>query len=177
MGTTGNEVPETNQRDEEIRIRNLNVIQDFNNKKANSHATIFVASVFALFTVLSLASRIVTPSDCSIQNLTIIGLSIFSYFLIWAFGLYSLGNFTYYSTVASRAETQIVSGMDSELVRIYRSAKWEKVFKIFANFKLNEGQGRVMTAIRNYNEYWSLIVYSIIGFLPLIAFIIWISLG
>ena len=30
------------------RIRNLTVIQDFNNKKANAHAAIFVASMFLL---------------------------------------------------------------------------------------------------------------------------------
>jgi len=33
MGTTGNEAPETNQHDEEIRIRNLIVIQDLTTRK------------------------------------------------------------------------------------------------------------------------------------------------
>jgi len=88
MGTTGNQAPETTNVNQEIE--KLKVIQDFNNKKANSHATIFVASMFALFTVLSIAQRIViqTSSKGSILNLPILGLSIASYILIWLFGLY-----------------------------------------------------------------------------------------
>lgn len=176
MGTTGNQVSETTNVNWEID--NLKVIQDFNNKKANSHATIFVASMFALFTVLSLATRIVKSTDGLVLNCPILGLSIATYILIWFFGLYSIGNFAYYSTVAQRAEEKIVRGMDKRLVEeyIHESAR-SRVFRKFANFKLNEGQGHTLTKIRSNNEYASIIIYIIIGFLPLLAFLIWAFSG
>lgn len=154
---------------------NLTVVQDFNNKKANAHATIFVASMFALFTVLSLAQRIVTKvsSNCSIWNYTILGLSIASYILIWVFGLYSIGNFTYYSTLSQIAENQIVGDMDRELIRKHKN-DWSIVVRVFANFKLNEDQGRIRKYVRSHNEWASIIIYSVIGLLPFIAFIIWV---
>lgn len=161
--------------EEEKRIRNLTVIQDFNNKKANAHATIFVASMFALFTVLSLAQRIVTKvsSNCSIPNFTVLWLSIVSYLLIWVFGLYSMLNFTYYSTVSQRAEEKIVGDMERQLISSYKKG-WKGVFKLFASFKVPDGdQG----FIRRNNEWMSIIIYSTIGLLPFIAFIIWVFSG
>lgn len=79
--------------DDPERIRNLNVIQDFNNKKANAHAAIFVASMFALFTVLSLAQRIVVNvvNDTVNLNLCILILSSVSYWLIWFLDYTQLG--------------------------------------------------------------------------------------
>jgi hypothetical protein len=132
--------------------------------------------MFALFTVLSLATRIVAQASFSISNCTVLFLSSVSYILIWFFGLYSIGNFTYYSTVAQRAEEEIVLGMDKRLAEEYKN-EWSIVFRVFANFKLNEGQGRIRTAIRNNNEYASIIGYIVIGLLPLLAFLIWAFSG
>jgi len=87
-----------------------------------------------------------------------------------------MGNFSYYSTVAQRAEERIVLGMDKRSVEEYKN-KWSKVFKIFANFKLNEDQGHIRKAIRNNNEYASIIIYIVIGLLPLLAFLIWAFSG
>jgi hypothetical protein len=134
-----------------------------------------VASLFALFTVLSLAQRIVEkiPANNSPSNLAILGLSIISYALIWVFGLYSLGNFTYYSTVAQIAEKKIVGDMDHRLVSEYKG-NWTKVFRMFVNFKLNKNQGRFMSWIRSNNEQVSIIIYILIGVLPFIAFLFWV---
>jgi hypothetical protein len=86
--------------DDPETIRNWTVIQDFNNKKANAHATIFIASLFGLFSILSLMGRLFSPissiNSSGNYNVTVFILLSFSYWLIWAFGLYSLGNFTYY---------------------------------------------------------------------------------
>jgi hypothetical protein len=172
MGTKGNQVPEITNENQEID--KLRVSQDFNNKKANSHATIFVASMFALFTVLSLATRIVkTPisSNCALSNYAVLGFSIFSYILIWLFGFYSLANFAYYSTAAFHAEHRIVGGMDRELMSGYMEGK-KNIFRTFVSFKLNS-EGR----IRRNNEWISVLIYLAIGLLPFFAFIIWVISG
>ena len=180
MGTTENKAPETNKHDEDIRIRNLTVIQDFNNKKANSHATIFVASMFALFTVLSLASRIATPSF-SFSNYLILSFSSISYLFIWIFGLYSILNFSYYSTVSQRAEEEIVCGLDKQLISDYMK-KWKGILKWFANYKMPKstliyppikGQEIINKTIVSRNLAFFIIGYALIGLLPFVAFIIW----
>ena len=157
-----------------IRERNLTVIQDFNNKKANSHATIFVASMFALFSVLSLAQRIVSKSALAIStwNNVIFVLSIASYAVIWFFGLYSLLNFFYYSTVANRAEYRLVRGMERALVEEYKSS-WKWVSKNFASFKVPE---KPQNLIRRNTQAIGICVYGVIGFLPLSAFLVWFFL-
>ena len=108
------------------RIRNLTIIQDFNNKKANSHATMFVASMFALFTILSLASRIVAPESYDTANIIVLTLSLVSYHCIWFFGLVFAGNFAFYSTVSQRAEEAIVQGLDKQLIDSYLETWREK---------------------------------------------------
>ena len=163
---------------EEITSNDLTIIQDFNNKKANAHATIFVASMFALFTFLSLATRITQKVSISapspIPNMCIIGLSILSYWIIWGFGLYSLGNFTYYSTLAQGAERKLVAWKkERRLIKEYEN-EWSKVFKIFVDFKHNENQGHIMSQIRRNNEQLSIMVYFLIGVLPFAAYIVWI---
>jgi hypothetical protein len=155
------------------RIRNLTVIQDFNNKRANAHAAMFVASMFALFTVLSLAQRTVI-NDHLILNPWILFLPIASYWIIWFFGLYCLGNFTYYSTVAQRAENEIIGNMEHDLISQYIPL-WKGLFKSFASFKINENRDRILRFIRSHNEFLSIFVYSLIGILPFIAFIIWLG--
>jgi hypothetical protein len=149
--------------------RNLNVIQDFNNKKANSHATIFAASVFALFTVLSLSTRIVTPGVFDPSNVIIFIFSSVSYFLIIFLGGYSSMNFTYYSTISQRAEELIVEGLERQLIT-EEMKKWKNPLKRFASFKVppNE-QGWT----RRNLQTLILIGYSVIGILPFVAFVIW----
>jgi len=172
MNQPESQIPKAQDDEQTIVERNLNVIQDFNNKKANSHATIFVASMFSLFTVLSLTQRIINKSFPSFLcwNTLILFLSIISYGLIWFFGLYSLLNFSYYSTVAQRAEQQLVKGMDRNLINNYKS-EWTGIVKKFASFKVpDKEQGK----LRRNNEVISICVYSIIGILPLIAFLVWL---
>jgi hypothetical protein len=173
METEGNICCVTTSSEE--RIRNLNVIQDFNNKKANSHATIFVASMFSLFTVLSLSQRIVAKEFPSFLcwNTLVLALSLVSYGLIWLFGLYSFLNFSYYSTVAQRAEEQLVQDLDRKLISHYKS-KWTGILKRFASFKVpnTDDDGTGQGTFRRNNEAISVLFYFIIGFLPLLAFLI-----
>ena len=125
----------------ETYYSNLNVIQDFNNKKANSHATIFAASVFALFTVLSLSTRIVTAGVFDQANIIIFTLSLVSYSLIIFFGVYSSMNFTYYSTISQRTEELIIKGLERKLIT-EEIKKWNTPLKQFASFKVPpNGQG------------------------------------
>jgi hypothetical protein len=171
----------------EQKIRNLTVIQDFNNKKANSHATLFVASMFALFTVLSLASRIVTPASFSFSNYLILSFSLINYIFIWIFGLYSMLNFSYYSTVSQRAEEEIVCGLDNQLISDHMK-EWKGILKCFANYKMPnldkkkakkiiqpeiEGQEIVSKTIVSRNLEIFIIGYAVIGLLPFLAFLIW----
>ena len=166
METEGNIHSVTTNSDQQIR--NLTVIQDFNNKKANSHATIFVASMFALFTVLSLATRIVAQASFSISNCTVLFFSSVSYILIWIFGLYSALNFSYYSTVSQRAEEAIVCGLDRQLISSYME-DWKGPLRRFANFKVPPDQGW----FRKKLEWTIIIGYFVIGVLPFLAFLIW----
>jgi hypothetical protein len=169
MSLPENPPPEHKNDDEQ---KALNVIQEFNNKKATTHATIFVASMFALFTVLSLAQRIINKSFPSFLcwNTLTFSLSIASYVLIWIFGLYSFFNFSYYSTVAQRAEDQVVKGRDRALILNY-IPQWTGLLKKFARFKVPEKAESVQAEIRNSNEGITVIVYILIGLLPLIAFL------
>lgn len=156
-----------------IRERNFGIIQDFNNKKANSHATIFVASMFGLFTILSLAQRISKLFSNPIYDYTILGFSVASYVLIWFFGLYELLNFFYYSTTAFLAEDRLVVGLETELATVYRK-EGKGLPKRFALFKVPE---KPQGFVRKNNEQISIVVYIAIGLLPLIAFLIWFFLS
>jgi hypothetical protein len=176
MESEKNKVSEVKNSNKEIS--DWNVIQDFNNKKANSHATIFVASMFALFTVLSLAQRIVSKESFSCSNYIVLILSLVSYILIWFFGFYSILNFSFYSTVSQRAEERIIGNTERQLIMIERK-KWKGILRIFSNYKVpdyDEGQGLVGKTISspvNKNLEIFVIIYVIIGFLPLVAFLIW----
>ena len=63
--------------------------------------------------------------------------------------------------------------MDENLIKEYKN-EWSVFFKLFANFKSNQDQGRFRTWIRSNNEYVSIVVYFTIGLLPFIAFIWWV---
>jgi hypothetical protein len=151
------------------QIEHLKIIQDFNNKKANSHATIFVASMFALFTVLSLATRVMEPISVKPPNYLVLSLCSISYFLILLFGMYAALNFTYYSTISQNAEEAIVCGFDRQFIN--KSMKdWRGTVKIFAKFKVPiKGQGW----LRRKLDWIIIIGYLMSGILPFIAFIIW----
>ena len=189
METEGNICSVTTKSDQEIT--NLTVIQDFNNKKANSHATIFVASMFALFTVLSLASRIVLAASFSFSNCLILSFSLISYILILIFGFYSMLNFSYYSTISQRAEEEIIGDLNNQLISKY-VREWKGILKWFADNKMpnlekEKPKKKIQPEIES-NEIFKkplvsgnlklfLIVYVIIGLLPFFAFLIWFFVG
>jgi hypothetical protein len=135
---------------------------------------------FALFTVLSLAQRIINKSVFSLSwNSLNLCLLVTGYVLIWIFGLYSWLNFCYYSTVAHLTERKLVGGMERELVTEYK-ATWKGISKRFASFKVpDEPQNlidKALNLIRSNNEGIAVCVYVAIGFLPLAAFLIWFFL-
>jgi hypothetical protein len=172
MESEDNKVPKVKDSDKEMR--DWTVIQDFNNKKANSHATIFVASMFALFTVLSLAQRIMSKGSQVSLNYVVLPLFLATYILIWFFGLYSMLNFSFYSTISQRAEERIIGNRENDLIKSTK-VQWKGILKLFSNYKVpdhNESQGRASSTVdSNFGLFIG--VYIAIGLLPLVAFIIW----
>lgn len=148
------------------------VIQDFDNKRANAHASLFVASMFGLFTLLALMARILNRSMP--YFVIVLGLLFVSYVFVFVFGLYSLLNFFIYATVSEAAEEKIVEGKERELVE---AIDWRGVEKIFVGLKVAskepEKDTRRKGFLRNKGTIFAFI-YALIGWLPFIAFWIWL---
>jgi hypothetical protein len=78
--------------------------------------------------------------------------------------------FFYYSTVASRAEWQLVGNMERDLVK-KNTADWKGLSKKFASFKVpDKSQGFTK---RNSQEI-GICLHIMIGLLPLLAYLIWL---
>lgn len=84
--------------------RQVGIIEDFYSTRAVAHASFFVASVFGLFTILTLMEVLLEKlnSNGSEANFTIISLSLV-YWGAFGFGLYSFMNFGHYSNLAKTA--------------------------------------------------------------------------
>jgi len=78
----------------------LSALLDFYSDRAVSHATLLVACVFGLFTVLTLLKG---------TSVTIKIVYTFTYWLLWASGLYELFNFNHYATEAEKIRQIIQS--------------------------------------------------------------------
>lgn len=113
------------------------VIQDFDNKRANAHATLFVASMFGSFTLLSLTDRLVDVKVFSLNNCAIFGLLLFSYVLVVLFGAYSLLNFFLYATTSRIAEKKVIGEGGEEEGKIAEEVKQGRkgIEKWFVDFK------------------------------------------
>jgi len=81
-------------------------------------------------------------------------------------------NFFHYSIVAHLAEHEIVGNMERDLIEQYKP-RGSKISQKFTSFKMPD---RPQGWIRRNNEYMSVGIYSAIGVLPFIAFIIWVFL-
>lgn len=154
------------------------VIQDFHNKRANAFASLFVASMFGLFTLLSLMERIVDLTSPLI-------LLILCYLTVFGFGLYSLLNFSYYATVAQiakwqikdvqKTETKLLEGITKERTWFFRSFAYLKVRPLVAASKASkQKQGyfkwsAVASGFIRYKDHIFVIFYFVIGLLPLIV--------
>jgi hypothetical protein len=117
---------ENNQRanaENDNRVQmNLDVIQDFNNKKANSHATIARALCGKHFCFIH---RFITCNKTAFSR----SFQFFGHFIISpllnqllaGLGTWDLLwlNLTYYSTISQRAEEFVVRGLDRELISHY----------------------------------------------------------
>ena len=163
----------------------LKIIQDFHNKKANAHATIFVASMFALFSVLSLMTKIVT----NVSSLAFL-FSTISYSIIWLFGGYSLLNFFFYTTISQCAKHKITKGTDKTLFD-EAIETWDGVLKLYARkVKLpkldikvtkessKQSRARFYGRLRGLSSYLLkhnadifVFLYCIVGWFPFIAFL------
>lgn len=147
------------------------VIQDFDNKRANAHASLFVASMFGLFTLLALMARILDRT--SPNYVAIFVLFVISYGLIFLFGLYSLLNFFFYATVSQAAEEKIIEGKERQLVN---SIPWAGVEKVFVGMKMASEEPEKDTNRKRFlrtKGTFFVVLYVLIGLLPLIAFMIW----
>jgi hypothetical protein len=152
------------------------VIQDFYNKRANAHASLFVASMFGLFSLLALMGRIVDRYSFAGSNLTVLILLSISYGLVWLFGLYSSLNFFFHATIAQHAEKKIVQDKDRRIIDKAK-AKWKWIPKTFADFKgpktSNTSEEEESRWFNNNKENAFVFFYFLIGLLPLIAFFLW----
>lgn len=154
------------------------VIQDFDNKRANAHASLFVASMFGLFSLLALMGRIVDRTLPSFANYAVIILLLLSYIFVWFFGLYSLLNFFFYATVAHYAKGEIVKEKEVELIREAKRG-WTWIPRKFASFKepniniSEQASERKEKRFSHNKETVFVVIYFAIGLLPMVAFWIW----
>jgi hypothetical protein len=126
--------------------------------------------MFGLFSLLALMKGIINQTSSGTVNNAITFLLVFSYLLVWFFGLYSLFNFFHYATLAQRAMYKIVGARENELLEEAKN-EWSWIIRTFSKLKNpTEGSG---LRLKNIKEYLFLICYSLIGFLPLIALFLW----
>jgi hypothetical protein len=153
------------------------IIQDFDNKRANAFASLFIASMFGLFGLLGVMVRI--HDSPSFFNGSAIYFLLSSYILVWIFGLYSLLNFFFYATVAQLAETQITGETRNNLIRNVID-EWAWIPRTFANFKVQikkavASEGKKVAGpskfiwFRVHKETIFVVLYILIGLLPLFA--------
>jgi hypothetical protein len=167
------------------------VIQDFDNKRANAHASLFVASMFGSFAILSLMDRLLNPIDrskvFSSSNYVIFGLLFSGYVLVGLFGAYSLLNFFFYATTSQHAERKIIGGKEKEVVEETKKGlkgilKWFADFKVHPSIepepkeKASEKEtsfiDRSIDRIKGRNQDIFVALYVLIISLPMLAFFI-----
>jgi hypothetical protein len=147
--------------------RSYSVIQDFDNKRANAHATLFVASMFGSFTLLSLVDRLVDIKVFSLSNCAIFGLLLFSYVLVGLFGAYSLLNFFLYATTSQIAERKIIEEKEGRMLTEAKKG-WRGISKWFADFKERKEEG----LLKGRKEDILVFLYVLIVSLPMLAFFV-----
>ena len=151
------------------------VIQDFDNKRANAHATLFVASMFGSFTLLSLTDRLVDLKVFSFSNCAIFGLLLLSYVLVGLFGAYSLLNFFLYATTSQIAEREIIRDKEREMV-IEAKKGFGIILKWFVDFKTPDPKEKASekgdSLLRRRKGEILVFLYFLIVSLPMLAFVI-----
>jgi hypothetical protein len=165
------------EMEDEITLKRLSTVQDFFSKRAVAHASFFVASIFGLFTILSLMEKFVNRMpfygiiwqlawDWNFARFLLLSSS---YWFIWLFGLYSFANFGYYATLAQRTEEKIAEGKEIEIIdetkkKLGRRLSW------FYGFKSGLSQRGLSGWIRSHGTILlSILYFLLIGLFPFIS--------
>jgi len=162
--------------EDEDTFKRLSIVQDFFSKRAVAHASFFVASMFGLFTILSLMEKFidrmpfhgVTWQLTWDWNFTRFLLLSSSYVFIWLFGLYSFGNFSYYATLAQRVEEKIAKNKDNEIINESKKGLGG-ILKWFYDFKSGHRQEGSFGWVRRHNTILLFILYLLVGSFPFIS--------
>jgi len=154
----------------EDTFKSLSIVQDFFSKRAVAHASFFVASMFGLFTILSFMERDVNRISLAWNwNLRLSLLSA-TYWFIWLFGFYSLGNFGYYATLAQHAEEKIAENKDNEIINESKKGLG-RILKWFYDFKSGHRKEGLFGWVRKHNTIMFFLFYIVIGFFPFISIV------
>jgi hypothetical protein len=163
--------------EDEDTFKRLSIVQDFFSKRAVAHASFFVASIFGLFTILSLMEKFINRMpfygviwqlawDWNSARFLLLSSS---YWFIWLFGLYSFANFGYYATLAQKAEEKIVENKDIEIIKESKE-KHGRALNWFYNFKSGLQQKGLFGWVRRHNAIMFFLFYFfVIGFFPFIS--------
>lgn len=109
------------------KISALSAALDFHSDRATAHASFFVASIFGLFTTLSLypyASKV-----------WLMGLLAVSFWFIWGFGAYSLYNFGRFAAIAQGILSKIREMGSTTEIESEEVKRWDKRHVKFMWFK------------------------------------------
>jgi hypothetical protein len=138
--------------------RQLAIVEDFYSTRAVAHASFFVASVFGLFAILELMERRFSMTSLALLSL--------AYWIVWAFGLFSFLNFCRNALRANYAERMIASQAEGLINQQIRDATGQE--------KLVRGFDRLRSVkwITNHDKYLFLVVYSGVGVIAFIAFLL-----
>ena len=155
--------------EDDVKYQIWSSLLQFYSDRAISHASFLVASIFGLFTVLSLMT------NASIELLSLIWLTLTCvYWFLWTFGLYALLNFGYYAIVAQVVKDTINRNGGNPEGCIALQAEKMYPLKLFFGFKRGWKEDlekhRSLFFLRN-RMYWIMIsLYTLlVGFLPFLA--------
>ncbi len=130
------------------------VIQDFYSKRAIAHASFLVASIFGLFTILSILRGMMNEPWNLARTFLVV-----SYWGVWAFGAYSFLNFGYYASLSHDALLKIARDQNDSLIKD-STAKHQIPVKWF--FELKAGREHAGW-VRRHNVMIVSFLYIVLG--------------
>jgi hypothetical protein len=133
-------------------------VVDFHSNRAVAHASFLIASIFGLFTVLPLIEILVGKSPIAFVFLSI------AYWLLWVFGLYSFGNFSYFASIAEVAKEKITAYqpiIESKIRSEAKNRQWKLLGRFF-DLKRAGLLGKKKIPL-------ILLLYVLVGLLPFLA--------
>jgi hypothetical protein len=98
----------------DLHIARLAAFLDFYSDRATAHASLFVASVFGLLTVLSLVQGL---------NRSVVWLSIFVYFALSYAGYFTLVRFGFFAAIAHRISRELERPIGNNQMLIAKKLK------------------------------------------------------